>query len=302
MGAMNTEQLRQTGEWFKLWCDPSIISMGSKYGYSQQDIDDAVSSLKRVYTAEWVQENPDHPIAFSLISPEFESSFLQVIDLGYAIASFPHVLEVGKASKRILGSLLSAEGFYPREYEIRVLSRLNKMVDSIILEEEIPRGPNAARPDAQIQHKGRTVDIEVFRKDWSGYIKKAFRELAANGTPVDQYEPGLRELERLEQEVRERLPKVDKAVPMVFICSPPPPLMMLFEVNRANDKTYVEKVVSEVFRSVRDRASDDGRDRLQRVSKLVVDMPDRVLRHTITDNHKDNPSEFICCINPYFVS
>ena len=298
---MNVEQLGQSGEWFKLWCGSSILSMGGKYGYSQQDIDDAVSSLKRVYAAEWVQENPDHPIALSLISPECESSFLQVIDLGYAIASFPHVLEGGKASKRILGSLLSAEGFYPREYEIRVLSRLNKMVDSIILEEEIPRGPNAARPDAQIQHKGRTVDIEIFRKDWSDYIKEAFRELAANGTPVDRYEPGLREWERLEQEVRERLPKVDKAVPMVFICSPPPPLMMLFALSRTNDRTYVDRVVSEVFRSVHDRASGDGRDQLQRVSKLVLDMPDRVLQCGSVEKHKDNPSEFICCTNPYFL-
>jgi len=275
--------------------------MGSKYGYSQQDIDNAVSSLKRVHEPEWVQANPGHPIVISLFSPESESGFLQVVDLGYAIATFPPVLE-GDREDRMVGDLHGPQSFYPTEYEIRVLSRLSKIVDSITLEKETRKDPNAKRPDAQTRYRGHTVDVEIFRKDWSSYVKGAFLELAAHGTPVDQYEPGLREWERLEQEVRKRLPKVDKAVPMVFICSPPPPLMMLFEVNRANDKTYVEKLVSEVFRSVRDRASDDGRDRLQRVSKLVVDMPDRVLRHTITDNHKDNPSEFICCMNPYFVS
>jgi hypothetical protein len=291
--------LRQTGEWFELWCGSPTVSMGSKYGYSQQDIDNAVSSLKRVYDPEWVQANPGHPIVISLFGPESELGFLQVVDLGYAIASFPPLLE-GDRGNGVIGRLRSAQGFYPTEYEIRVLSRLNKIVDSLVLEEKIPRGPNAARPDAQIQHNGRTVDIEIFRKDWSSYIKEAFHELAANGTPVDPDETSLREWKRLEQEVYERLDKVDKTTPMVFICSPPPHLMILFELNRANDKTYVDRVVSEVFRSVHSRASDCGRDRLQRVSKLVVDMPDLVLRHT-SDNHKGNPSEFICCTNPYFV-
>lgn len=299
---MNVGQLGQAGDWTKLWYSPSVASIGSVFGYSQQDIDSAISCLKRVYEPIWVQENPGHPMAASLFAPDSVPNFLQIVDLGYAIATLPHVLQGGRA-KRVLGDLRSLHGFYPTEYEIRVLSRLNKVVDSILLEEEIPLDPAASRPDARIQYRGQTSDIEIFRKEWSSYGKEALSDLARNGTPVNSNKLTLKERRRLEEEIYERLDKVDQTVPMIFMCSPPPHLMIWFTLNRANDKTHTEKEVLEMFHRVSRRISDQFRARLHRVAKLVIDIPDLVsCSHTSIPNHKDSPSEFICCTNPYFIS
>jgi hypothetical protein len=292
---MNIEQLRQVGEWSQLWYGPSVASMGSRFGYSQQDIASAISWLKRVYEPTWVQANPGHPIVVSLFAPESVMNFLQVVDLGHAIATFPRVLE-GRRAKRVLGDLLAVQGFYPTEYEIRVLSRVSKVVQSMDL------GDTAARAEARVQNAGQTYDVEIFRKEWSIYAKDSFSCLARNGTPVNSDQLTLKELERLEAEIYERLDKVDTTIPMVFICSPPPPLMIWFTLNRTRDKTHIETVVSEIFRSVSERISDQFRVRLRKVAKLVIDMPDLVTHsHTSIPNHKDSPSEFICCKNPYFI-
>jgi hypothetical protein len=271
--------------------------MGGMFGYSQRDIDVAVSWLKRVYEPSWVQANPSHPIVVSLFAPESVTNFLQVVDLGYAIATFPCVLQ-GKAAKRVGGDLQGSDSFYPREYWIRVLSRLNKVVDSIVLEEDIPVGPNDPRPDARIKYQGQAHDIEIFHKKWSSYAIGAFSDLYVSGKPVNSNELTLKELDRLEEETYKRLDKVDEAIPMVFICSPPPHLMVLFAMKR----TAAGKAAKEIFRSVSERISAEFRAQFCKVRKLAIDMPDLVSRsHTSIPNHRDSPSEFICCENPYFI-
>lgn len=295
---MDIQEAQLTGEWFNLWGGSNVAVVGMQYGYSQQDIKLAISSLRTIFKPDWVRKNPRHPIVNSLFSPEAQLNFLQVVDLGFAIAAFPRLLR-GKRRERIFGELRSFEGFYPREFELRLLSQLNAIVDSILLEEEIPGDPNAPRPDARIELHGKTYDVEIFRKTWSSYGQTALGKLVENGTAVDSNQLTMTELRRLEREVCGRLAKVNESVPMVYVCSPPPHVMVWLALNRTRDKTHVQKVVAEIFQSAYGRLSNRRRAYLQKIVGLAVDMPNLV-SGSATPNHKNAPSELICCENPFF--
>jgi hypothetical protein len=208
-----------SGHWYKAWRYDIALTTGSMFGYSRQEINDAISYLKPIYEPGWVKANLNHPIVSSLFSPKAMFNFLQVVDLGYAIANFPKILD-STGARRAIGGLQSRGGFYQTEYCIRVLSRIPHIASDIILEDDIPIDHNNAWPDASIKYEGSTYDIEIFRKDWSSYAKNEMASLSPDKPEVNGDEITSKELRRLEEEVYERLDKVSSDIPMIFICAP----------------------------------------------------------------------------------